>query len=206
MSGIKYLIGIDEAGRGPIAGPVAVGVVMWHLDTKCPSLHPVSKSPLRDSKKLTARQREAWFSWLGEQKGAGELNWSVSLVAAGVIDSQGIVSAIRQGIDNCLKQVAAELAGFEPTQCQVLLDGSLRAPEVYINQKTIIKGDESEPIISLASIAAKVTRDKFMCKLGGEYPQYGFERHKGYGTREHYRQVGAHGLCEAHRRSFMTVL
>lgn len=205
---LKYLIGIDEAGRGPIAGPVAVGAVCWKIakvgSVQSLALHTKAGLPLRDSKKLTARQREAWFDWLGEQKVLGGLNWTVSLVEAGVIDRQGIVLAIRQGIDNCLQQIASELAGFEPETCQVLLDGSLRAPLTYVKQKTIIRGDESEPIISLASIAAKVTRDNFMIKLGGQYPHYGFERHKGYGTKDHYQRLAAHGPSSRHRLSFLT--
>lgn len=200
---IKYLIGIDEAGRGPLAGPVAVGAVIVN-----PALgHLVSKwfggLEIRDSKQLSARQRGKIFERLGELRTGGELNFAVALISNEVIDRQGITAAIRRGIDNCLSQIASELPGSDPLSYQVLLDGSLRAPKIYANQKTIIRGDESEPLISLASIAAKVTRDNFMIKLSQQYPQYHFDQHKGYGTKEHYRQVELHGLCEAHRRSFM---
>jgi len=204
----KYLIGIDEAGRGPIAGPVAVGAVIINLDTWRPSNveplgHLVSKFfsdlEIRDSKKLSARQREKVFNRMRELKKKAQLDFAVALVNNQIIDEQGIVSAINLALAQALGKIA-----LMPADCQILLDGSLHAPAAFVNQQTIIRGDESEPIISLASIAAKVTRDNFMVKLDKQYPQYHFDQHKGYGTRLHYSALARHGLSDMHRRSFLT--
>jgi len=94
---------------------------------------------------------------------------------------------------------------INPKKCKVLLDGGLKAPEEYIDQKTIIKGDEKKMIIALASIYAKVMRDRKMVKFGKEYPEYGFEIHKGYGTKKHYEAIGKYGLSNIHRRSYIKI-
>lgn len=187
----RYLVGIDEAGRGPLAGPVSVAVVVImsrrRLDTK-----------IRDSKKLSEKGREEWFKWLKAEKKKGRLNFAVSLVGEKIIDEQGIVPAVRIGIRRCLNRLK-----LNPDQCQVLLDGSLKAPKIYRDQKTIIRGDETVPIIALASIVAKVTRDKKMLRSGKKFPNYQFSIHKGYGTRAHYLALRKHGLSPLHRRSFL---
>lgn len=208
---IKYLIGIDEAGRGPLAGPVAVGAVIMPLDTSCPIMF--AGLEVRDSKKLSARQRGMVFSRMRELKKITQLDFAVALVNNEVIDSEGITAAIRQGISNCLQTLIknartsdAGLGGFDPLRCRVLLDGGLRAPAEFPHQQTIIRGDESEAIISLASIAAKVTRDNFMIELHQRYPQYHFDQHKGYGTAVHYLALAKHGLSVIHRRSFLRSL
>ncbi|MDO8514722.1 MAG: ribonuclease HII [bacterium] len=189
---MRYLIGIDEAGRGPLAGPVAVGAVMVPHDFDWKILKGV-----RDSKQLTPFAREEWYRKLRAMRQAGMLDFSVSFSAAGTIDRRGIVFAIHSALTRCLIKLDAT-----PEQCEIRLDGSLRAPEIFTVQKTIIRGDESEPVISLASIAAKVTRDRLMQRLAEKYPAYDFRAHKGYGTPRHQKMIHKHGLCPLHRTSF----
>ncbi|HJL55618.1 MAG: ribonuclease HII [Candidatus Pacebacteria bacterium] len=189
----KYTIGIDEAGRGPLAGPVAVGVVLMSAN-----FNKKLFSSVRDSKQLTKIGREKWFEKIKENK---NIRYIVCFTDAGQIDKFGIVSAIKKAMNRALKKF--EVA---PNKCKVLLDGTLKAPKEFKNQKTIIKGDEKELVISLASIAAKVERDKKMINFSKKYPKYNFEKHKGYGTKEHYKKIKKHGICDIHRRSFVNLL
>jgi ribonuclease HII len=193
-----YVIGIDEAGRGPLAGPVAVGAVLI-----APHFDPILVADIKnkDSKKLNHQKRELWYRKMEEWKSAGLINFHVALVSERVIDTQGISYAIKKGMAECLKKIKAK-----DIDCQILLDGSLHAPKEYIFQKTIIKGDEKEYPISLASIAAKVIRDRKMEKLSAKYPEYGFEVHKGYGTSEHRKLIRKFGPSEVHRRSFLKAI
>jgi len=196
MPRIRYIIGIDEAGRGPLAGAVSVGVV------KIPARFSWSEwQGVRDSKKLTPLARETWFERMVEAQRNGVLSYAVAFSSSARIDRFGIVSAVRDSIRRGLLKVNAD-----PLESLVLLDGLLRAPPHYPFQKTIIRGDDLEPIISLASIAAKVARDRQMVRLANKYPQYGFEQHKGYGTRRHYEKIKKEGLCDIHRRSFLSSL
>ena len=128
----------------------------------------------------------------------GWLCFSVSLVGERIIDDRGIVPAIRQGVRMSLSRLLCP-----KDQTSILLDGGLRAPRTYPIQRTIIKGDEKENIIALASIAAKVLRDKAMERHAKRYPQYGFSSHKGYGTKQHYAMLRRHGTCPIHRKSFL---
>lgn len=195
----QYVIGIDEAGRGPLAGPVAVAAVSDNGTSPAlvqPLVQP--RAGLRDSKKLSSKKREWWFRWLKQKKKSGQLKFTVSLVGEKTIDRMGIVKAVKIGVERCLKRL-----DLNPKQCQILLDGSLQAPKIYQNQKTIIRGDEQVPIIMLASIAAKVRRDRRMIKLARVYSNYNFEIHKGYGTAKHYQALRQNGLSSIHRRSFL---
>ena len=194
----RYIIGIDEAGRGPLAGPVSVAAVVDNKMARTTLAMDKSLGVLHDSKKLSAKKREQWFTWLKQKRKSGQLKFTVSLVGEKIIDRIGIVAAVRIGIKRCLKRL-----DLKPKQCRVLLDGSLIAPKVFQNQKTIIRGYEKVPLIALASIIAKVTRDRRMVKLARVYPNYGFEVHKGYGTRTHYLALRYHGLSLLHRRSFL---
>jgi len=189
----KYTIGIDEVGRGPLAGPVAVGAVVMK-GAKVPR-HLV---PGRDSKQLSAEEREVWFLKIKEAKKRGELDYAVSLVSSKVIDKKGLSFAIRKALAASLDKI-----DVDPKKCLVLLDGGLKAPSKFSHQKTIIKGDEKEPVIALASIAAKVTRDRLMMGYAKLYKKYGFEQHKGYGTRFHILKIKQLGLCLLHRKSFL---
>lgn len=190
----KWLVGVDEAGRGPLAGPVSVGVVVAPMAFKM----AFKKYAVKDSKKLSERDRERWYKWLVKERREGKLNFATALVSQQIIDKRGIVPAVRLGIKRCLTRL-----NLKPEECEVLLDGSLKAPVIFKHQKTIIKGDETEPVIALASIAAKVRRDRFMTRLAKKYPEYQFEVHKGYGTKAHYAALKKHGLSTVHRLSFL---
>lgn len=191
---IHSVVGIDEAGRGPLAGPVAVGAV--HI----PRRSKLSLLGLKDSKQLTPAERERWFARMKEWHKEGKLFFAVSLVSAKIIDTKGIAFAIRLGINRSLGKL-----GLDPRGVEVYLDGGLRAPDMFM-QKTIIKGDEKIPAIALASIAAKVTRDRKMERFSLHYPSYGFEIHKGYGTEKHRSAIRKQGACDIHRMSFIRTL
>lgn len=198
----KHLIGIDEAGRGPLAGPVAVGVVCVPLDFNWELLPGVD-----DSKKLSEKKREVLFKEALKLHKEGLLAYSVSLESAACIDKEGIVHAVRKAMETSLYELEQKLS-FLPSDCKVVLDGSLYAPETYSNQETIIKGDSKEKVIGLASIMAKVTRDRFMVAVSEEssYAVYDFAVHKGYGTKRHCSLISKHGLSSLHRKSFCTRL
>ena len=195
----RYVIGIDEAGRGPLAGPVSVGAVCAPLTTTIE--HDFFKKGVRDSKKLTLGKREELFDWIRHHD---DLRHVVSMVGPRVVDRDGISVAIKTAILRALRRVMPSDATY--ADVLVLLDGGLSAPTPYIHQATIIKGDEKEPLIALASVVAKVSRDEKMRRLGFQYPQYGFEGHKGYGTKEHYKAIKEFGVCDSHRMSFLTKL
>jgi ribonuclease HII len=125
------------------------------------------------------------------------VRFAVSFTRSEDIDRHGIVWAVHHAMKNALQKLH-----LPPELCTVLLDGSLRAPSVYKAQKTIIHGDATEPVISAAAILAKVERDKKMKRYGLEYPEYGFEVHKGYGTKSHMAQIQKLGLCPIHRSTF----
>ncbi len=197
MNEALYIVGIDEVGRGPIAGPVAVGAVSVKSDILAKNGKKMLKG-IKDSKKLTEKQREKWFAKMEEWAKEGKIGFAVSFENSKTIDRIGISKSIKRAIEKSLKKLK-----LPPKKSKVLLDGSLKAPKEYKNQKTIIRGDEKIPIISLASIAAKVLRDRMMVKLGKKYPQYGFERHKGYGTKNHYENLEKYGLFYPHRKSFL---
>ena len=188
----KYIIGIDEAGRGPIAGPVSIGAVCIPKNF---SKWPLKRG-LRDSKKLSEKKRIEVYQWMKTQK---DIVFSTALVPATMIDSIGIVPSIKKGISGVLGKVVST----NPSEYTVLLDGGLHAPEEFMQQKTIIKGDEKELAIALASIAAKVERDAYMIRQSKKYPTYGFEKHKGYGTKAHYEAIHTHGITSLHRTTFL---
>jgi ribonuclease HII len=189
----EWIIGIDEVGRGPIAGPVAVGACCVPVDFDFSFCRGI-----RDSKKLTARGREEWEKKIVLAQKEGKLSVAVTFVSSTVIDTKGLSYAIKKALASSLKKVSCD-----SQNTLVLLDGGLKAPEDFKNQKTIIKGDEKEPVISMASIVAKVTRDRHMVKLSKRFPEYDFHIHKGYGTRAHYQKIAEHGLSPEHRRSFL---
>ena len=201
-AGVKYIIGVDEAGRGPLAGPVSVGVCVVPASlTRKILLRQVRASgisKLKDSKKLSAKMREVWFAKMQEMQKNRQINFSVTLVSNKIIDTKGLSFAIKKALFLSLKNLEVS-----PTDCLVLLDGGLHAPAQFIHQKTIIKGDEKEFAISLASIAAKVTRDRHMTRLAKKYPAYNFEIHKGYGTARHIATIKKEGISPIHRHSFL---
>jgi len=181
-----YVAGIDEVGRGPLAGPVSVGVVwvLKNVDLK-------GKFPLlNDSKKLSEKRREEIYEKALKDT---DISYVVMSTSAEDVDEKGIEWSIKDAITRCCEKI--------PKDTFVYLDGRLHAPETF-KQETVIGGDAKIPAISLASIMAKVERDRYMKKLSLEYPQYGLHKHKGYGTKMHMEAIAEHGLSSIHRASF----
>jgi ribonuclease HII len=187
----KWIIGVDEAGRGPLAGPVAVGMVKVLVDFDW-SLVP----GVGDSKQIKEADRERIFALAKELRHKQELDFAVAMVGSSVIDDKGISYAIRLAIKRNITRLK-----LDPAECDFKLDGSLVAP-VEFTQETIIKGDATEPVIGLASIVAKVTRDKYMEKAARHFFQYGLEEHKGYGTKKHREAIAKYGKSPIHRASY----
>ncbi len=197
---MKYLIGIDEVGRGPIAGPVAVGAFVF--------LKPEAKeifSGVKESKQLSEKRREEWFSKIEEIRKKGLENpkdriidFAVVFQSEKIIDEKGISFAIKACLNRALEKLK-----IDSDSARVLLDGGLKAPVEYKDQETIIKGDAKEDVIALASICAKVLRDRKMREYGEQYMEYGFAVHKGYGTKAHYEAIKKNGLTDIHRLSFL---
>lgn len=189
---MTHIVGVDEAGRGPLAGPVAVGIACIPRDFDWNTIPGVG-----DSKKVSVKNREAIFLRAKRLKKQGILNFVVVQIPASTIDRIGITKAVSLGIARGLARL-----DMNPKFVDVRLDGLLHAPEEYIHQETIIKGDAKEKVIGLASICAKVTRDRTMVRLARTYPKYGFDVHKGYGTVKHRDAIKKYGLSIIHRRSF----
>lgn len=188
----RFVIGVDEAGRGPLAGPVAVGFIVAPVDLDIREEFP----GVADSKRLTAGMRENIYALVEARARRGDIQFCARFASARYIDRYGITRAVERAVTNGLKRLDVPYA-----QSRVLLDGLLRAPRHY-TQETIIRGDDMVPIISLASIVAKVRRDRLMRRLAAEYPDWGFEQHKGYGTPAHYAAIEERGLSAIHRRRF----
>jgi len=209
LNNIKYVVGIDEAGRGPLAGPVSVGIFGAEKKMEKWLLKNIFDNKLRDSKKLSPPKREEIYKKFITLKKAGKIHFSVSHISNIIIDSKGISYAIKLAIKRCLNRISLNYTFFRGREIlynnenfEIKLDGSLKAPKKFKNQRTIIKGDEKNVFIACASIIAKVTRDRLMCRLSSKYPHYAFEIHKGYGTKLHYKFLKKHGLSPIHRKSF----
>lgn len=183
---MKLIAGVDEAGRGPLAGPVVAAAVIIPAD--------FPKSGLKDSKKLTKKDREFFFALIKEKAVAFE----VALVEAEEIDRINIFQAT-------LKAMAESVRGLRETPGKILVDGNKTIPGIDLPQEAIVKGDSLHPAIMCAAIMAKVTRDRLMNDLHKQYPQYGFRLHKGYGTKLHLTRLKLHGPSPAHRKSFAPV-
>lgn len=182
------IAGIDEAGRGALAGPVVAGACILPEDTPLPRF-------IRDSKKLTPEMREEAFAWI-----AAHCMYGAGIVDAAFIDAQGILPAT----EKAMQEAVAVLAQVcRPTY--LLVDGRDKFWFDYPHT-AIIDGDNIEPCISAASIVAKVTRDRLMVELDRTFPQYGWKLHKGYGTPEHFDALRIHGPCPLHRRTFLRTL
>lgn len=186
-----HYIGIDEAGRGPLAGPVTVGVV------KIPNNFDWDLIPgVDDSKKLTPEKRAALFRRAKELRHTQHLDFAVAQVGPSVIDNRGITHAIRLATNRCIARLK-----LRPEHVTIRLDGSLSAPAQY-DQATIIKGDAIYPEIGLASIIAKETRDAYMQRIARRFSRYDFEVHKGYGTKAHREAIKRFGLSPIHRETY----
>lgn len=179
------IAGVDEAGRGPLAGPVVAAAVI--LD----DLNPIAG--LNDSKKLTAARREKLF----DEIRAKALCCSIAQASVEEIDQINILQATMLAMRRAVE-------GLRLKPAKVLVDGN-RLPVLDVLAEAIVKGDATVPAISAASILAKVTRDRWCAQLDQQYPQYGFAGHKGYGTAEHLAALQAHGACPEHRKTFSPV-
>jgi ribonuclease HII len=181
----KWVAGVDEAGRGPLAGPVIAAAVILNPDKLI--------AGLADSKILTEKKREFLF----DQIQAHALAWGIGRAEVSEIDQINILQATLLAMQRAVE--ALQLMPY-----LALVDGN-STPQLSCQVQTIIKGDATEPAISAASILAKVTRDREMILLHEQYPQYGFAKHKGYGTKEHMAAIAKHGITAIHRRSYEPV-
>ena len=181
--GYKFVAGIDEAGRGPLAGPVVAAAVI---------LNGKILKQIKDSKKLSEKQREEIFKKI---KNCPEILWGIGIVSEKVIDKINILEATKLAMQKAVKNLNSDF---------ILIDGNFKINS-EIPQKSIIKGDQKVFSISAASIIAKVTRDRLMQKYHKKYPQYGFDKHKGYGTKKHFEALEKFGACKIHRKTFYPV-
>ncbi len=181
--GIGVICGVDEAGRGPLAGPVCAAAVILPEGLLIPGLN--------DSKKLSDKKRRELFPIIKEQA----LAYGIAFASEQEIDEINILQATFLA----MKRAIAQLGGRADF---ALIDGN-RETDFGVPCMTVVKGDSRSANIAAASVLAKVTRDLYMEELAQEYPQYGFEIHKGYGTKAHYAALTEHGMCNAHRRTFL---
>lgn len=196
----KYLIGIDEVGRGPIAGPVAVGAILFP-NLKSRKLF----KGVKESKQLNEKKRETWYEKILNARKNGLIDFAVTFQSEKIIDTKGLSFAIKNALKLSINKIIKKNK-IKPDEVLVLLDGGLKAPAEFIHQQTIIKGDAKEKVIALASICAKVERDRVMHKWAQKHPEYGFDIHKGYGTRKHYESIKKHGLSSLHRKTFYKIM
>ena len=180
--GIVSICGVDEAGRGPLAGPVCAAAVILPEDCELPGLD--------DSKKLSEKKREALYDVICRKA----ISYGIAFSAVEEIEELNILSA-------ALLAMNRSIAQLDPAPELALIDGNTTRT-IAIPARSIVGGDGKCACIAAASVLAKVTRDRYMCELAEQYPQYGFEKHKGYGTKAHYAAVEEFGLCPAHRPSF----
>ena len=178
---------LDEAGRGPLAGPVVAGAVLLKSDFN--KLLKSDFNRIRDSKQLSAKQREYFYEILTTHK---EVKWGIGIVSEKIIDRINILEATKLAMKKALKNLKPDY---------LILDGNMRLNSV-ISQKSIVKADEKVFSCAAASILAKVTRDRIMIKYHKKYPKYRFDLHKGYGTKLHLKILKRFGRCAIHRDSF----
>ncbi len=181
--GVALLCGADEAGRGPLAGPVCAAAVILPEGADLPGLN--------DSKKLTEKQREALFPLIRERAVA----YGVAFATVEEIEQMNILRAALLAMDRAI-------AMLDPAPALALIDGNT-TKGISVPARCVVHGDARCASIAAASVLAKVTRDRLMRELAAQYPQYGFEKHKGYGTKDHYAALEKYGPCPAHRPSFL---
>jgi len=227
--GYEFVVGLDEVGRGPLAGPVCAaavcffskagfviparfakasvrrakaGIQNFKSGSRIPEVNAshyngagkcgMTLKGIRDSKKLSANQRERWYKILVAHP---DIKWGIGLVSEKKIDKINILEATKLAMRRAITNLK-----IEPDY--LLLDGSFLLEDLLISQKSIIRGDEQVFSCAAASIVAKVTRDRLMKKYHKKFPLYGFDRHKGYGTKRHFEKIQKHGPCKIHRLSF----
>ena len=182
--GIETICGIDEAGRGPLAGPVVVAAVIMPKDSMIEGVN--------DSKKISEKKREALYERIIEEA----ISYAVGIIDQKEIDEINILNAPKKGLTLAIK-------GLETKPERILVDALTNIDTCHIPYTSIIKGDAKSYSIASASIIAKVTRDRIMREWDEIYPQYGFEKHKGYGTKAHIEAIKENGICPLHRLSFV---
>ncbi len=182
--GYKLIAGVDEAGRGPLAGPVCAAAVILPDDCEIEGLN--------DSKKLSEKKREALYDVIIEKA----ISYDIQLVDNNVIDEINILNATMLAMTNAVN-------GLKTKPDFVIIDGNKVPEQLEIAADSVVKGDAKSMTIAAASILAKVTRDRLMLALCEKYPQYEFERHKGYGTKLHQEKLLEYGPCEIHRKTFI---
>jgi ribonuclease HII len=201
--GFKIIAGLDEAGRGPLAGPVVAAAVIFKIgnlkiDKSFENCKLEIENLVKDSKQLSQKQREYVYEKLIKY---GGIEWGIGIVSEKVIDKINILEATKLAMQKALRQAQGKL-NLDPDF--LLLDGNFKI-KTNILQKSIIKGDQKVFSISAASIIAKVTRDRLMQKYHKKYPQYGFDKHKGYGTKKHFENIKKFGPCKIHRKTFWPI-
>jgi len=211
---MKYIIGIDEAGRGPLAGPITLSAFVAPPNLRN-RLIRILGGKIKDSKRFSpAKRYTIYHKFLRLRKEgktrphniAGQVFFFVSHISNKIIDSRGISKATQMGIKKSLQKlhhIFKKEEGNPLLGVRIRLDGSLKAPREFKNQKTIIGGDDKDIFIACASIVSKVRRDRLMRRLAKKYPNYCFEAHKGYGTTLHYKLIKKFGISEIHRKSFL---
>lgn len=182
-SGISLICGVDEAGRGPLAGPVCAAAVILPRG--------IEIGALNDSKKLSEKKRELLYDEICEKA----ISFGIAFATVGEIEEINILNASMLAMNRAIAQLA-------PRPELALIDGN-RNSAIEIRSQCVIKGDAKCADIAAASILAKVTRDRYMLKMAEKYPEYHFEQHKGYGTKLHYEALREYGPCEIHRPSFL---
>lgn len=185
---LLYIAGVDEAGRGALAGPVVAAAVILPLDD---ANLLTALAGVNDSKQLTSRQREALFTRITQCA----LAYGIGQAEAAVVDEIGIMSATRRAMQQAIAQL-------RPKAEFLLIDGRIRLQNNPLPQQAVVRGDGKSLSIAAASILAKVTRDQLMIELDRLYPVYGFAQHKGYGTAAHLAALATHGPCPLHRHTF----
>ena len=189
--GFRYIAGVDEVGRGPLAGPVVTAAVVLPEDFDVPGVD--------DSKKLSEKRREALYSEIMEQA----LAVGIGQVDHDVIDEINILQATKRAMYQAVEEADRALSHRCGGRIDHVLVDAVELPDLHIPQEAIVKGDAASLAIAAASIIAKVTRDRMMIAFAGKYPGYAFEKNKGYGTKEHYEGIRRQGTCPIHRRSFL---
>lgn len=194
LKGVNSIAGIDEAGRGPLAGPVVVACVIMPRDSMIEGVN--------DSKKVSEKKREKLYDQIIEEA----IAYGVGIVSQEEIDRINILNATKEGLTMAIKEIEKDLKekqrSFEKPEI-ILVDALTKIDTDGISYKSIIKGDAKSYSIAAASIIAKVTRDRIMRQWDEVYPMYGFEKHKGYGTAAHIAAIKEYGLCPLHRHSFV---
>ncbi|MDP3057230.1 MAG: ribonuclease HII [bacterium] len=192
-SGFSGICGIDEVGRGPLAGPVVAAAILINAEL----FKDLSGfKGINDSKKLSAIRREKWYEILTKRE---NIKWGIGIISEKIIDEVNILEATKLAMLEALKKMIRQSAK-QPDF--LLIDGNFILENIDLNQKAVIRGDAKVISIAAASIIAKVTRDRMMQKFHEDYPEYGFDKHKGYGTRLHCEMIKKYGPCAIHRRSF----